>query len=468
MCGIIGMVSNSAVTPGMVLGLYDLQHRGEQGLGLVTVDDTDFHVHKSEGLVTEVFNDRDREGLFKDLPGRFGIGHTLYSTVGKAGESKQTKTFQPLQGNWQGQPFALSHNGNLIRLDELRREAEEQGYRFQSAVSDTEVIVGLLSVSREKDFLAALLKTLPRLEGAFSLAILFKDKVIGVRDGLGVRPLCLGRDENSFIFASEESAFHTLGANFVREIQPGELVVLSKNGLEQSLIWAQNPHLRFCIFEYIYFARIDSRLVSRRVNSYRYEAGEAVAEEHPVDADIVCSVPESGEVYNYGVASRLGIPVRRAISRNRYFARRTFMLPRETNRKNLQRTKFWILREVVHGRRVVATEDSILRANVSPEVVAMLREAGASEVHLRVGSAPIRWPCFLGVDIPTRVELAAAGLSEEEVGTKIVRADSLGYLSMERMIGATGLPRENLCLGCFTGEYPVDPPNNSNSKPPSS
>jgi len=469
MCGIFGIVSNEMVVPKIALGLYDLQHRGEQGAGVVVSDGTELRDHKEEGLVTEVFNETNRETLFKKLSGKFGIGHTLYSTIGKGGEEKQPKTFQPLIGQFHGQLFALSHNGNLIRLEKLRKEAEEKGYQFQSKVSDTEVIVALLSTSSEKDFKAALLKVLPRLEGAFALVILFKDKVIGIRDRFGIRPLCLGRDGTSFILASEECALNTMGASFVREIDPGELIELGENAIEDSFIWAENPQLRLCIFEYIYFARPDSRLAGKRVNSYRYEGGETVATEHPVKADIVCSVPESGEIYNYGVARVLGIPVRKAIFRNRYFARRTFMEPREINRRELQKRKFYILREVVHNKRVVITEDSIVRANVSPAIVAMLREAGAAEVHERVGSSPLCWPCFLGIDIPTRVELVAAGLTEEEVGRKVVKADSLGYLSLEGMIKATALPRENLCLGCFIGGegYPIEPPLYYDFKPPS-
>lgn len=464
MCGIFGIASNDFVAPKIVLGLYDLQHRGEQAVGVAVSNCDEIYSHKEEGLVTEVFDKKNREALFKKLSGKFGIGHTLYSTVGKGGEEKQPKTFQPLIGQFYGQPFTLAHNGNLIKLDDLRKEAEEKGYKFRSAVSDTEVIVALISTSPEKDFKEAILKTLPKLKGAFSLTILFKDKVFGVRDRHGIRPLCLGREEASFVLASEECAFNTMRANFVREIRPGELIQLGRNGIEESLIWAENPELRFCIFEFIYFARPDSRFCGKRVNSYRYEAGERVANEHPVQADIVSSVPEAGEIYNHGVARVLGIPVRRAIYRNRYFARRTFMAPRETNRSDLQKRKFYILREVVHEKRVVITEDSIVRGNVSPAIVAMLREAGAFEVHEMVGSAPLRWPCFLGIDIPTRVELAAVSLTEEEVGRKIVRADSLGYLSLEGMVSATGLAKENLCLGCFIGEegYPVAPPLNCN------
>ncbi len=469
MCGIFGIASNKMVAPKITLGLYDLQQRGEQAVGVAVSDGAELHDHREEGLVTEVFNERNREALFEKLLGRFGIGHTLYSTIGKTGAPKQPKTFQPLIDLFHGQPFALGHNGNLIELEGLRKEAEEKGYQFKSETSDTEVIVALLSTSPEKDFLEALLKVLPRLKGAFALTILLKDKVIGVRDGFGIRPLCLGRDATSWILASEECAFHTIRADFIREIQPGEIIILGKNGIEDNFTWANNPRLRLCIFEYIYFARPDSRLAGKRVNSYREEAGETVAKEHPVQADIVCGVPISGEIYDSAVARILGIPIARGIIRNRYYAKRNFLATRDTDRKSLAGMKFCVLREVVHGKRVVITEDSIVRGDTSPAVVAMLRKEGAIEVHERVGSSPLRWPCFFGIDIPTRVELAAAGLTEEEVGKKVVHTDSLGHLSLEGMIKASGLPRENLCLGCFIGEegYPIKPPFNFDFKPPS-
>lgn len=455
MCGIFGIVSNQNVARQISLGLYDLQHRGEQAVGVVVFDGRKFQDYKREGLVTEAFNEENREEIFRRLSGRFGIGHTLYSTIGRGGEKKQPKTFQPLIGSFHGQPFALGHNGNLIDLEELRKEAEERGYQFQSRVSDTEVIVALLSTSPEKDFLEALVKTLPRLKGSFALTILFKDKVIGVRSKYGVRPLCLGRDESSFILASESCAFYTLGASFVREIQPGEIIILGQNGIEDSFIWAEDPQLRFCIFEYIYFARPDSKLVDRSVYSYRENAGLNLAQECPVSADIIIPVPESGRIYDTAFSWALKIPLKEGLFRNRYFSKKTFLTPRETDRRSLQKIKMHPLREVVHDKRVCVTEDSVIRANVSPEVAAMLREEGAREVHLRVFSSPIRWPCFLGIDMAARVELAAADLTVEEIGRKIIRVDSLGYLSLEGMIKATGLPKEKLCLGCFTGEYPV-------------
>ena len=467
MCGIFGIVSNQSVASKIVLGLYDLQHRGEQACGVVVSDGIKFKDHKDTGLITEVFNKKIREELFKKLQGNFGIGHTLYSTIGKGGEEKQPKTFQPLIGNFHGQPFTISHNGNLVDLDTLRREAEERGYQFQSKVSDTEVIVALLSISPEKDFLEALLRVLPRLKGAFALTILFKDKVIGVRDRHGIRPLCLGRDESSFMLASESCAFFTPGAEFLREVQVGEVIVLGKNGIENSFVWSENPKLRLCIFEFVYFARPDSRIAGRSVYSYRKNAPEILAKECPVNADIIIGIPESGRIYDIFFSRATGIPLEVGLFRNRYFAERTFLTTRETDRRSLQWIKMHVLREVVHEKRVCCAEDSIVRASVSPEITSMLRKAGAREVHERVFSSPIRWPCFLGIDMATRIELAAADLTVEEIGRKVVHVDSLGYLSLDGMVKASGLPKENLCLGCFIGEYPVEPPQNFDFKPPS-
>lgn len=327
--------------------------------------------------------------------------------------------FQPLIGEFHGQPFALGHNGNLVELDGLRKEVEEKGYNFQSKTSDTEVIVALLSTSPERDFTEALLKVLPRLKGAFSLTILLKDKVIGVRDQFGIRPLCLGRDESSFMLASESCAFYTPGTEFIREIQPGEVIILGRNGIENSFLWSSNTQLKVCIFEFIYFARPDSRIAGRSVYSYRIKAGEILAQECPVNADIVIAVPESGRIYDIAFSRAAGIPLEVGLFRNRYFAERTFLTTRETDRRSLQWVKMHALREVVHGKRVCSLEDSIIRANVSPEVTAMLRKAGASEVHERIGSSPIRWPCFLGIDMATRIELAAADLTVEEIGKKL-------------------------------------------------
>jgi amidophosphoribosyltransferase len=450
MCGIFGIVSNQDVARPISLGLYDLQHRGEQGAGIVIFDGGEYHSHKREGLVTEVFP----EQIIEKLRGNFGIGHTRYSTIGDLKREEMFFNIQPLEGEFQGDSFWVAHNGNLVGLEPLKKEVEEKGYHFRTT-SDTEVIVGLISVSLKKDFLEALLEVLPKLRGGFALAILYKDKVIGVRDRYGIRPLCLGRDEASFILASESCAFHTLQGHFLFDIRPGEIIVLDENGINTQLIWAENPQLRLCIFELIYFARPDSVIDGQSVYFYRKRAGEILAKEHPVEADIVIAVPASGEIYDLGFSQVSGIPLEKGIFRNRYFSTRTFLTRRGTDRTALQRIKLHPLRKVVHEKRVVVKEDSIIRGNVSPAIVVMLREEGAREVHVRVGSSPIRHPCYFGVDMATYGELIAASLEAEGV-RKYIQADSLGYLSLEGMVKASGFKRENLDLGCFIGEYPFE------------
>lgn len=452
MCGIFGIVSNENVARQISLGLYDLQHRGEQGAGMAVFDGDTYWAHKGEGLVIQVFP----EEVIREAVGNFGIGYTRYSTIGDLEREDFFHNIQPLRGRFQGESFWVAHNGNLVDLDALRKEAEGAGYRFRTT-SDTEVIVGLLSVAKEKDFLEALIDVLPKLKGAFSLVILHKNQVIGVRDMFGIRPLCIGRNESSFIVASESCAFHTLQGNFLFDVKPGEIIVLDQDGINSQFIWAGNPQLKLCIVELIYFARPDSVLDGQSVYFYRERAGELLAKEHPVEADVVIAVPTSGEIYDLGLSRESGIPLGRGIFRNRYFATRTFLTRRGTDRAALQRIKLHPLRRVVHDKRVLVTDDSIIRGNVIPSVVAMLREEGAAEVHVRVGSSPICNICYLGMDMATKGELIASSLQAEEV-RKYIQADSLGYLSVEGMVEASGFNRENLSLGCFTGEYAVEPP----------
>lgn len=458
MCGIIGIASKKEadVMADTILGLYDLQHRGEQACGIATSDGTNLFHHSDEGLVAEVFGEKNREAIFPKLKGHLAIGQVLYSTVGRSGEKKQTRTFQPLIGDFHGQSFALGHNGNLIELDDLRDEARRAGYQFRSEVSDTEVIVALLSTSEEKDFVEALKKVLPRLKGAFALTILYKDKVIGVRDGHGIRPLCIGYNSHSFVLASESCAFYTLNVNFIREIRPGEIIVLGKDGIETSFLWAENPSLKFSIFEFVYFARPDSVLCGRSVWRYRHEAGRISAEENPLDVDFLMASPESGRIYDGGFSAQSGVLTMQGLFRNRYQTTKTFLTTRDTDRRKLQRRKIHPLKEVVYGKRVGVIEDSLIRASVIPETVGMLREAGATEVHVRVCSAPVCSRCVLGIDMPDEKELVAARLGVSDINKLFVHADSLAYLSLGGMIKATGLFKEDLCLGCFTNQYPIE------------
>ena len=467
MCGIIGISSKKEdVFSRILLGLYDLQHRGEQACGIAVSDGVNLFNHSGEGLVTDVFNDQSREEFSQKFRGHLGIGQVLYSTVGKSGDRKQPRTFQPLIGNFHGEPFALGHNGNLIDLEPLREEARRSGYKFNSEVSDTEVIVALISVSKEVDFVGALKEVLPRLKGAFALTILYKDKVIGVRDRHGIRPLCIGYNSTSYVLASESCAFYTLNIHFIREIRPGEVIILGRDGIEHSFLWAKDTRLSFCMFCFVYFARPDSIFCGlpdgvqygQSVCCYRNNAGTALAKEAPADADICMPVPESGRIYDAAFSAESGIPLREGLFRNRHHTTKTFLASRETDRRSLQRRKIHPLKVVVVGKRVVIIEDSLIRGSVIPETVGMLREAGATEVHVRVCSSPVCHRCFLGIDMATKEELVASRLTPDQINRQIVHADSLAYLSLVEMIKATGIPREKLCLGCFNGEYPVEPP----------
>ena len=464
MCGIFGAVSNRNVVREIRHGIYDLQHRGEQGAGMAISNGQDRWVHKGRGLVTEVFPDE----IIEKAEGYSGIGYNRYSTIGDLTEKEMFVNVQPFRGEFHGEPFWVAHNGNLVDFELLQKEAEGEGYSFKTT-SDTELIVGLLSVSKKTDFIEALREVLPRLKGAFSLVILYKDKVIGVLDRFGIRPLCLGRNESSYILASESCALHTIQGRLLDDIQPGEIIVLDENGINDQLgprpfIWAEDPQLIFCAFELVYFARPESIIHGRSVYSYRLKAGEILAKEHPVEVSekekeegkvIVVGVPASGEIYDIGFSQESGILLAKGIGRNRYFTTKTFLTHRGTDRAALQRIKFNPLKRVVHGQKVVMTEDSIIRSKVAPEIVAMLREEGATEVHVRVGSSPVCHTCHLGIDMASRGELIAASLPVEGV-RKYIQADSLGYLSQEGMIEASGFEKENLAMGCFTGVYPVE------------
>lgn len=456
MCGVVGVYASYGNAPYITAqALYKLNHRGELGAGISAYNERqEYKDHRGKGLVADVFAD---ENVFEEKFGacNSAIGHNRYATTQEKDQGKLLNLQPMMMGDFHGERFGVSHNGDVELSAHLRRIIESHGYDFQTS-SDTEIIVGLLSTSQEKDFLEALRAELPKLIGAFSLTILYKDKVIAVRDGNGIRPLCVGRGENFFIVASENCAFETMGAHFIRSVLPGEALVLSKNGISEHFIWHANPRLKICVFEFIYFARPDSIIEGQSVYMARKELGRTVIREHPVDADIIVPVPESGNIYDLGMSEESGLPVEHAIFRDRYYPKRTFIEPRGVNRRALQRYKFSIVGRAVRKKRLVVCEDSIVRASVLPEVIMMLREAGAGEVHVRVGAAPVKHPCYFGIDMATYGELIAASFSMDEV-RKYLQANTLGYSSIEGMIKAIGLPEENLSFGCFSGEYPVCP-----------
>lgn len=435
----------------------DLSHRGDGAWGTLTSDNGKVACHRQEGRFNEGITEKTAKGLAKKLRGDLGLAHTLYSTIGRKGQKKQPQAFQPMMARFHGKPFGLVFNGNIYDLSALRQRAKSRGYKFKSDVSDTEVIVALISTSEKNDLVEALKEILPLLNGAFALAIVHEDKLIGVRDRCGIRPLCIGANEDSFILSSESCAFYAIGAKFIRDIRPGEIIVVGAKGIEKYVKWTNETCCKFCIFEFVYFARPDSKLCDgRSAYHYRNKAGLIMAEESPVNADLIIPVPAGGDIFAEAYASKLGIPFRQGLFKNR-FGIRTFMTPRGTNRRELQRMKLHPLGEVLWGKRICLVEDSIVRNNVARETAQMCFEAGAKEVHMRVFSSPVISPCYYGIDMATKEELVAANFTLEQIREQ-AGVDTLAYLSIEGMIRATSLPRENLCLACFDGNYPVAPP----------
>jgi amidophosphoribosyltransferase len=463
MCGILGLSCGNCrkerqhVFHRLMTCGNDISHRGEQAWGILTADRNRMFCYRQEGRFSEGITETKADLLAKKMQGNKGLAHTLYSTIGKSGQKKQPKNIQPRMAKFHGKPFGLAYNGNVYDLSLLRKRAKKAGWKFESKVSDTEVILALIATSQKKDFVEALKEVLPLLKGAFALAILYDGKIFGVRDRCGIRPLCIGYNEDGFILSSESCAFYPVDAKFLREVRPGEIVVIGDKGVEKYIKWADDACCKFCIFEFVYFARPDSRLCNgRSAYYYRNKAGIILAKEAPVKADLIISAPAGGDIFAEAYASELGIPLRQGLFKNR-FGIRTFMAPRGTNRRELQRIKLHPLEEVIWGKRICLVEDSLVRNNVCPETVAMCFEAGATAVHVRIASAPIIAPCFYGVDMATKRELAAANFKLEEIREQI-GADSLAYISLDGMIKATGLPKENLCMACFDGNYPVPPP----------
>jgi amidophosphoribosyltransferase len=435
----------------------DLCHRGEQGWGMATFNGQEINCHHQEGRIGEGITEERAKELADKQQGFIGLAHTLYSTVGLNKSKKQHKYFQPLAASFNGKSFALVFNGNIYDFKSLKSEAELAGWKFASESSDTEIIVSLIATSSENDIIEALKKILPKLIGAFSLIILYDGKIIGVRDRFGIKPLCIGYNDEGFLLSSESCVFYTFGARHIREVRPGEIVVINKKGIEKCIKWTKETYCRFCIFEFIYFGRPDSILCQNRSGYYyRNQAGMIMAKQNRVDTDLIISAPAGGDIFAEAYASALGIPLRQGLFKNRY-GMRTFMAERGTDRRSLQRKKLHPLEEVIRGKRVCIAEDSIVRNSVAPEIALMCYEAGAREVHIRVFSSPIKYPCFYGVDMATKEELAAANLTLEEIREQI-GVDSLEYLTLDNMIKATGLSKDNLCLACFDGDYPVAPP----------
>ncbi len=448
-CGIFGIYAPGEDVANLTyFGLYALQHRGQESAGIAVGDGTRIRVHKRLGLVAQVF---DAPAL-EQLKGFVALGHTRYSTTG----SDKLENAQPLLiEHPQIGPIALGHNGNLINAVALRRELQERGLTFQTS-TDTEVILALMASTPGPDLETVLIRALPRLEGAYCLLLLTTSRVVAVRDPLGIRPLCLGRlAEGGLIAASETCALDTVGATLVREVEPGEAVFLGPEDFVARRVQA-SVRKAMCMFEFIYFARPDSVLSGQSLYEARRNMGRELAREAPAPGDLVISLPDSGTPAAVGYAEESGIPFSEGLIKSRYITR-TFIEPNQRLRDAGIKLKFNPLRHVLAGKRIVLVDDSIVRGTTSRQIVEAIRHAGAAQVHMRVSSPPIRFPCFMGIDIASRGELIAAERSEEEVG-RTVGADSLRYLSMEGLQRAVRQAAGQFCFACFSGNYPVPVP----------
>ena len=447
MCGVFGVFGHAEAAKLTYLGLHALQHRGQESAGIASSDGAQIYVERYMGLVGDVF---DAETL-QTLPGRAAIGHVRYSTTG----TSHIKNAQPVTVSYARGQIAVAHNGDLVNAAELRHELEADGSIFQ-ATTDTEVIVHLMARAKGKRAVDRVSEALSQVRGAFSLLFLTEDELIAARDPMGFRPLALGRLGRTWVVASETCAFDLIDARFEREIEPGEVLVIGKSGVRSHRPFAPAP-LRTCVFEHVYFARPDSFLDGKSVYAGREAMGRQLAIEHPVEADVVVPVPDSGVPAAIGFARQSGIPFGLGFVRSHYVGR-TFIEPRQAIRHFGVRLKLNAIREVVAAKRVVVVDDSIVRGTTSRKIIKMLRAAGAREVHLRISSPPTKFPCYYGIDTPTRRELIASTQTIAQIA-KYVTCDSLGYLSREGLMAAVGSPGgANHCDACFTGRYPVTIP----------
>ncbi|WFE75973.1 amidophosphoribosyltransferase [Roseinatronobacter sp. S2] len=455
-CGVFGCIGLEDAANFVALGLHALQHRGQEAGGIITHHpESGFHSAHRFGLVRDNFT---KAGVIEGLPGSIGIGHVRYSTAGSKGAT-QIRDVQPFFGEFAMGGAALAHNGNITNAESIRRELIERGSIFQSS-SDSECLIHLMARSFQKTIPERMKDALRRAEGAFSIVAMTRTKLIGVRDPLGVRPLVLGRLANGWVLASETCALDIIGAEFDREIDPGEMVVISAKGVESMRPFAMKTP-RFCIFEHVYFSRPDSFFAGRSVYETRRQIGVELAREAPVDADMVCPVPDSGTPAAIGFSQESGIPFALGITRNQYMGR-TFIEPSQQIRSMGVRLKLNVNRALIRGKRIILVDDSVVRGTTSQKIKEMIIEAGAAEVHFRIASPPTAWPCFYGVDTPDRENLLAARMTEDEMRDHI-GVDSLRFVSLDGLYRAAGeaAGRNNACPqycdACFSGEYPVAP-----------
>ncbi|WP_068401613.1 amidophosphoribosyltransferase [Kribbia dieselivorans] len=454
-CGVFGVwAPGEDVAKLTYYGLYALQHRGQESAGIATSNGQHILVYKDLGLVSQVFDEKH----LSTLKGHIAIGHCRYSTTGDV----TWENAQPTLGGHEGSTVALGHNGNLVNSAELRDlvvarggdDVFSRGELKQGNTTDTALVTALLTDDPSKTVEERALEVLPLLRGAFSLVFMDEHTLYAARDPHGVRPLVIGRAERGWVVASETAALDIVGASFVREVEPGEFIAIDQDGLRTQTFAAKEP--KGCVFEYVYLARPDTTISGRTIHEARVEMGRQLAREHPVEGDLVIPTPESGIPAAIGYAQESGIPYGQGLIKNAYVGR-TFIQPSQTIRQLGIRLKLNPLKHAIKGKRLIVIDDSIVRGNTQRAIVKMLREAGAAEVHVRISSPPVRWPCFYGIDFASRAELIATGLAVEEVCSSI-GADSLGYISEDGMIAATEQPRSALCTACFTGEYPIPLP----------
>lgn len=454
-CGVFGVYSNDPTfdASGLTyLGLYALQHRGQESTGMVVSDGKRVAAHKEMGLVSRVFN----PDLLARLQGRIAIGHVRYSTTG----SSYLANAQPVMVRCSKGILAIAHNGNLVNPDVLRLELEDQGSVFQST-TDSEVIINLIARNSRDTLEEAIMKAATRLEGSFALTVMTRDTLIGLRDPFGNRPLCLGRLGEAYILSSESCAFSSIGATFIRDVAPGEMVVINKDGLK-SIIFSSSQQKAICVFEYLYFARPDSTIDCLNVHTVRKAMGRELAKEFQGEADVVIPVPDSGISTAIGFAEASGIPYDVGLIKNTYVGR-TFIQPRQDMRDIGVRIKLNPVEEVLKGRRVIIIDDTIVRGTTSGKIIRLLRDAGAREVHMCVSAPPVNYPCYYGIDTSVRKELIAATHSIPEI-CEYIGADSLTFLSMDGLKRAVNSLANDLCVACFNGDYPIPIPEGKTDK----
>ncbi len=454
-CAVVGYIGEEPAYPVIIASLKTLQHRGQETAGIATFHSSSINVRKGMGLVSEVFNDRKKD--FEYLSGNIGIGHTRYSTAGDKG----MENAGPFLATTSIGHVAVSHNGEITNADYLREELLKQGMTFLTT-SDTEVL--LMEIAREisaKGITNGMRIAADKLKGAYSITLMVNDRLFAMRDPIGFRPLVIGKYGDNYIVASESCALDVMGAEKIRDVKPGELMEITPKGIT-SIFTLPSKKIAHCMFEYVYFARPDSVIDNVEVFTSRMNLGKALAREHPVDADVVVAVPDSGRAHALGYSEESGIPYSEGLIKNRFSAR-TFIMPTQQSRISAIKLKLNVIRSEIEGKRVILIDDSIIRGNTMNHIISLLRKYGAREVHVRIGSPQVIAPCFFGVDMKTKNEFIAADKTVEEIRNEL-GADSLGYVSIDGLVDGIGMGRDKLCIGCLTGNYPIPLPEDKVSR----